>query len=267
MRVLGSTGRGPNRRANGRSRNIPCPPLERPSPSARQNRSAPSARRRGKQPFLRQNHADAKGLESGSREREGAPPTCLHGSAPALQAPQRHSIRIFWRVLTEIPISAGGAGRFIDASPGYPLVGPSPPRRISQAGPGRKRISVKTRQKLPSSLSDRRRTEGGTRAAEGAEEEGAGSEGRHALGEGANRTEKEASCSRTAQNAEGARPDGGKRRARRQTANPAEKASQREGPSRSRASTGLRPRVRSARGPGCAILAPSTARDHDRRLP
>ena len=102
MRVLGSTGCGPNRRANGRSRNIPCPPFERPSPSARQNRSAPSARRRGKQPFLRQNHADAKGLESGSREREGAPPTCLHGSAPALQAPQRHSIRIFWRVLTEI---------------------------------------------------------------------------------------------------------------------------------------------------------------------
>ena len=70
MRVLGSTGRGPNRRANGRSRNIPCPPLERPSPSARQNRSAPSARRRGKQPPLRQNHANAKGLESGGRERE-----------------------------------------------------------------------------------------------------------------------------------------------------------------------------------------------------
>ena len=223
MRVLGSTGRGPNRRANGRSRNIPCPPLERPSPSARQNRSAPSARRRGKQPFLRQNHADAKGLESGSREREGAPPTCLHGSAPALQAPQRHSIRIFWRVLTEIRDQRRGAGPPSRCKPG---VSPGRPLSTSPNFPSGVREKADFRQnppETPPSLSDRRRTEGRTRAAEDAEEEGTGGEGRHALGEGANVAGTEAHHGRTAQDAEGPRPDGGKRRERRQTANPAKR--------------------------------------------
>ena len=146
MRVLGSTGRGPNRRANGRSRNIPCPPFERPSPSARQNRSAPSARRRGKQPFLRQNHADAKGLESGSREREGAPPTCLHGSAPALQAPQRHSIRIFWRVLTEIRDRCRGRKPLLRCKPG---VSPGRPLSTSQNFPSRAWEKADFRQNPP----------------------------------------------------------------------------------------------------------------------
>ena len=146
MRVLGSTGCGPNRRANGRSRNIPCPPFERPSPSARQNRSAPSARRRGKQPFLRQNHADAKGLESGSREREGASPTCLHGSAPALQAPQRHSIRIFWRVLTEVRDRCRGRKPLLRCKPG---VSPGRPLSTSQNFPSRAWEKADFRQNPP----------------------------------------------------------------------------------------------------------------------
>ena len=266
MRVLGSTGRGPNRRANGRSRNIPCPPLERPSPSARQNRSAPSARRRGKQPFLRQNHADGKGLESGSREREGAPPTCLHGSAPALQAPQRHSIRIFWRVLTEIRDQRRGRrplhrckpgvspGRPLSTSQNFPsrawekadfrqnppetalfAVGPSPDGGWNASGRGRRRRG--SRQRGPT-RAGRRRERGGNGGAPRQNFAGRG-------GPKARRREK---------------------RARRQTANPAKRRRQ-GGPLRSRASASPRPRARGARGPGCAILAPSTARDHDRRLP
>ena len=172
----------------------------------------------------------------------------LHSSAMA-ETHQRRLTRGFWRVLTEIRDRRRGRRPLLRCKPGVSPGRPPPPRRISQAGPGRKRISVKTRQKLPSSLSDRRRTEGGTRSAEDAEEEDAGGEGRHALGEGANAAGTETPRGRTSQSAEGPRPSGGKRRARRQTANPAEKASQREGPSRSRASASPRPRARGTRGP------------------
>ncbi len=140
--------------------------------------------------------------------------------------------------LAEFPKRGPGEGRF----PSKPArnapfaVGPSPDGGQNASGRGRRRRG--NRRRGPT-RARRRRERGGNGGAPRQNRAGRG-------GPKARRREKE-----------GAPPNG----------QPGEKAPRQEGPPRSRASAGPRPRVRSARGPGCAILAPSTARDHDRRLP